>query len=65
MLLEFCWSYYVECSMLLVFHLVILLILLENYNHAPFVQIVTIGDLKPEPAPWHEDPGRRFGESGR
>ncbi|XP_004499239.1 5'-3' exoribonuclease 3 isoform X2 [Cicer arietinum] len=28
-------------------------------------KIVTIGDLKPEPAPWHEDPGRRFGESGR
>lgn len=26
---------------------------------------VTIGDLKPEPIPWHEDNGRRYNESGR
>jgi len=26
---------------------------------------VTIGDLKPEPVPWHEDNGRRYNESGR
>jgi len=26
---------------------------------------MTIGDLKPEPVPWHEANGRRYNESGR
>lgn len=37
----------------------------RKLNHVPFLQIVTVGDLQPEPVLWHEDSGRRRYEDSR
>ena len=54
-----------KCGVVWLLSVVVFLCITSTHVKFLVLQIVNLGDLKPEPVLWHEDSGRKPWENGR